>query len=353
MLRTAACFLAATASYKDVLRDGKKLVVPQMKRFKYLKAKGKNSKAIVVLPAAMAGRISSDRDRRWLSRSPLRVSGSPGEIFARVLSAAGLSPVEEGLAALRLWGQTGDRPNVWVAAADPIHLEARLDRLRLHALKGAQWPRSDLRAIFDFLQKSLGDDTTIAFVRVGNYAYLRGDEAMATASVSAAVIDGQEPDEFMPSGESAAGYHRLSGEMQMCLHDHEINLRREAQGLMPVNSVWFWGGGKAPQKKVQKLPLLFGDDPLFKGYWESCTGVMEPWPGNFARCLDIAVKDLVVVTPAIGQDGDLLATYFDELRELLKIGRLNKLVLLFRDGLTAEVGRFDAFRLWRRLSELL
>jgi hypothetical protein len=27
--------------------------------------------------------------------------------------------------------------------------------------------------------------------------------------------------------------------------------------------------------------------------------------------------------------------------------------LLFRDGLTAEVGRFDAFRLWRRLSELL
>jgi len=26
---------------------------------------------------------------------------------------------------------------------------------------------------------------------------------------------------------------------------------------------------------------------------------------------------------------------------------------LFRDGLTAEVGRFDAFRFWRRASELL
>ena len=270
-----------------------------------------------------------------------------------MLSAIRLSPVEEGLAALRLWGQTGDRPNVWVAAADPVHLEARLDHLCLYALKGAQWPGSDLRAIFDFLQKSLGDDTSFAFVRVGKYGYLRGDEALATASVSAAVIDGQEPDAFMPSGESAAGYHRLSGEMQMCLHDHEINLRREAQGLMPVNAVWFWGGGKAPQKTVQKLPPLFGDDPLFKGYWESCTGVTEPWPGNFARCLDIAIKDLVVVTPASSKGGDLLAAYFEELRELLKTGRLNKLVLLFRDGLTAEVGRFDAFRLWRRLSELL
>lgn len=318
-----------------------------------MKDKGKNRKAVVVLPAAMAGRISSDRDRRWLSRSSLRVSDSPREIFARVLSAVGLSPVEEGLAALRLWGQTGDRPNVWVAAADPVHLEARLDHLCLYALKGAQWPGSDLRAIFDFLQKSLGDDTSFAFVRIGKFGYLRGDEAMATAMVSAAAIDGQEPDAFMPSGESAAGYHRLSGEMQMCLHDHEINLRREAQGLMPVNAVWFWGGGKAPQKTVQKLPPLFGDDPLFKGYWESRTGVTEPWPGNFARCLDIAIKDLVVVTPASSKGGDLLAAYFEELRELLKTGRLNKLVLLFRDGLTAEVGRFDAFRLWRRLSELL
>ena len=315
--------------------------------------KEKNRKAVVVLPAAMAGRISSDRDRRWLSRSSLRVSDSPREIFARVLSAIRLSPVEDGLAALRLWGQTGDRPNVWVAAADPVHLEARLDHLCLYALKGAQWPGSDLRAIFDFLQKSLGDDTSFAFVRIGKFGYLRGDETMATAMVSAAVIDGQEPDAFMPSGESAAGYHRLSGEMQMCLHDHEINLRREAQGLMPVNAVWFWGGGKAPQKTVQKLPPLFGDDPLFKGYWESCTGVTEPWPGNFARCLDIAIKDLVVVTPASSKGGDLLAAYFEELRELLKTGRLNKLVLLFRDGLTAEVGRFDAFRLWRRLSELL
>ncbi len=318
-----------------------------------MKDKGKNRKAVVVLPAAMAGRISSDRDRRWLSRSSLRVSDSPREIFARVLSAIRLSPVEDGLAALRLWGQTGDRPNVWVAAADPVHLEARLDHLCLYALKGAQWPGSDLRAIFDFLQKSLGDDTSFAFVRIGKFGYLRGDETMATAMVSAAVIDGQEPDAFMPSGESAAGYHRLSGEMQMCLHDHEINLRREAQGLMPVNAVWFWGGGKAPQKTAQKLPPLFGDDPLFKGYWESCTGVTEPWPGNFARCLDIAIKDLVVVTPASSKGGDLLAAYFEELRELLKTGRLNKLVLLFRDGLTAEVGRFDAFRLWRRLSELL
>jgi hypothetical protein len=29
---TAACFLAAASSYKDALCDGKKLVIPEMKR---------------------------------------------------------------------------------------------------------------------------------------------------------------------------------------------------------------------------------------------------------------------------------------------------------------------------------
>lgn len=316
-------------------------------------ANEKLRQAIVVLPAGMAGRISNRQHRRWLSRSTLLDSDSPAEVFARVLSAAGLPPVEAGLAALRLWGQTGDRPNVWIAAADLIHLEARMDHLCLHALSGAESPKTDLRAIFDFLQKSLGEDTDFAFAHVGKFGYLRGNEAIATASLSAAVIDGLELDDFMPAGAGAAAYHRLLSETQMCLHEHEVNLRREAEGLMPVNSIWFWGGGMAPEKKVQVLPPLFGDHPLLKGYWESCTGVIAPWPGNFEECLDFAIKDFIVVTPE-SDDGDhMLAAYLAELRGLLKSGQLNRLVLLFRDGLTAEVGRFDAFRFWRRPSALL
>ena len=315
--------------------------------------KEKLRQATVVLPAGMSGRISDVSLRRWLSRSRLGNPATPKDLFARVLAAAGLSPPDEGLAALRLWGQTGDRPKVWIAAADPVHLEARLDHLCLHALVGAQSRKSDLRAIFDFLQTSLGEDMSFAFARIGKYGYLRGDEAIATAAMPAAAIDGQEPDEFMPAGEAAAGYHKLTSELQLCLHEHEVNLRREAEGLLSINSVWFWGGGMAPEKKVKLLPPFFGEDPLFQGYWESCTGVIAPWPGNFAACLDIAVKDLVVMTPASDDDGNALAVYLDELRRLLKSGRLDRLVLLFRDGLTARFGRFDAFRFWRRMSSML
>ncbi|MFQ6003894.1 MAG: hypothetical protein ACE5OQ_00180 [Woeseia sp.] len=309
--------------------------------------------AIVVLPAVMGGRVEHARERRWLSRSKLALSDAPREIFERVLSAAGLSRLAEGLAALRLWGQTGDRPNVWLASADPVHLEARSDHLRLHALVGEQSPIADLRAIFDHLHESLGGDTAYALARVGEHGYLRSDREIATASLSASAIDGMAPDEFMPSGESAADYHRLSGEIQMCLHDHEVNLRREEHGLMPVNSIWFWGGGMAPDKTVEPLPPLFGDDPLFTGYWESRTALISPWPGSFSKCLDLAVKDFVAVTPVPDQGEDLLTACLAELRDLLRAGRLHRLVLLFRDGLTARFGRFDAFRLWRRTCELL
>ena len=273
-------------------------------------------------------------------------------MFSRVLPAIGISPPEEGLAALRLWGQTGDRPNVWIAAADPVHLEPRLDHLCLHALEGPQSPKSDLRAIFDFLQNSLGTDSNFAFARIGRHGYLRGDSAIATAALSASVLDGLEPDEYMPAVEDTAAYLTLTSELQMSLHEHEVNIRREAEGLLPVNSVWLWGGGRAPEKKVQVLPPFFGNDPLFQGYWESCTGVVAPWPGNFSECLDFAVKDFVVVTP-VSDELELLGIWLEELRGHLGSGRLDRLVLLFRDGLTAELGRFDAFRFWRRSSELL
>ena len=59
------------------------------------------------------------------------------------------------------------------------------------------------------------------------------------------------------------------------------------------------------------------------------------------------------MTPAETGDADLLAVYLNELRSLLKNGHIDRLVLLFRDGLVAEAGRFDAFRFWRRMSPLL
>jgi len=314
-----------------------------------------NRHAVVVLPPGTSGRITGQKRKRWLSKGRLEYAPPRAEILLRVLSVIDQPVPKEGLAALRFWGQTGDRSAAWVAGADPVHLEATMNNLRLHALQAGEMPATDLHELFEHLQRTLGNDYDIDFAHMGVCGYLRGDQRITTATVSTDIVDRCNVDEFMPDTETTAKYHRLLGEVQMVLHEHEVNENREAAGVRAVNSLWFWGGGIAPEKEVRPIPPLFTNDPLFKGYWESCTGVVDKWTGDFDHCLDIAINGFVAVLPDIQDESRpaVQAEYLDKLRLLLNNGSLNTLTLLFRDGLSVEIGRFDILRFWRTVSPLL
>ena len=49
----------------------------------------------------------------------------------------------------------------------------------------------------------------------------------------------------LPTGPDARTWTRWQNEIQMLLHDHPVNIAREARGCLPVTGVWFWGGGTA------------------------------------------------------------------------------------------------------------
>lgn len=303
--------------------------------------------AVVVLPAIGGGQIRSPVLRRWLSRSNLQSATEPTQLLGRILHALSLPCPDEGLGALRMWGQTGDRPTVWIAAADPVYLEPRLDHLCLHALGRSGVPISDLRPLFDHLQRTLVDNANYGFARVGSCGYLRAAEPIATAIVPPDVVDQQLPNEYMPSGDSADGYRSLISEVEMSLHDHEVNLRRQEQGLFPINCLWLWGGGFAPERHTVPHPPLFCNDPLIKGHWLSKTGAVRSWPGTIDACLDASVAGFVAVTPE-DDDPELLEHCLGELRDALRSGRLGKLDLIFRDGMEADVQRAHGWRFWRR-----
>ncbi len=261
----------------------------------------------------------------------------------------------DGLAALRLWGQTGERSAAWIAAADPVHLEARLDHLRLYAFCVDDVPRSDLRKLFASMQEFVGGDERFAFARLGPLVYLRSSEPIATSAVSPAVVDGREPDEYMPTGETARAHDLLLSELQMALHDHEVNRHRAASGDRTVNSIWLWGGGIAPDPEERPIPPVFSDDPLIRGYWLSCTGVGNSWTEDFEQALSIAPQGFVAVAPDETNPArrDTMTDRLDRLRVVLKRGDLARLTLLFRDGLSIEIETSDVFRFWRSVSPLL
>jgi len=306
-----------------------------------------------VLPPVSNGRLQDRSLFAWLARSELTREPGPKELLARVIQEVGLPYPETGFAALRMWGQTGARPTKWIAAADPVYLEPRLDHLCLHALRREGVPAGQMRVLIDHLQKTLADGETFGFTRLGSYVYLSSRTPIATAAMPAYVVDQQKPDAFLPSGDDTAMHRNLLGEIEMTLHEHPVNLEREANGQWPVNSLWLWGGGRAPDQVTRTQPPLFSDDALLTGYWYAATAVAQPWPGSITDCIDASVEGFVATTPEFDDSPELLEACLLELRAALRSGRISSLTLLFRDGLRAYVLRSHAMRIWRRSAALL
>ncbi len=303
---------------------------------------------MVVLPAIRTAELRDSGLRAWLARADASVDPDPGFTLRRVASAARLPEPEDGPAAMRLWGQTGDSPAEWIAAADPVYLEPRLDQLCLHALPPSSVTAAELGELVAHLEQTLGGDPERGFFSVGNCAYISAAEPFATASVPPAALDQQSPGGFMPGGEDAATFRGLLSEIEMALHDHPVNQRRLDAGRRPVNSLWLWGGGTAPPHSPHDAPPLFANDPLLLGYWSSVMAEAARWPGSLAECLEAASEDFVAVAPERQLDADFLEECLATLRDALRSGRLRHVILLFRDGARAELSRYQALRFWRR-----
>jgi hypothetical protein len=245
-----------------------------------------------------------------------------------------------------MWGQTGERPTVWIAAADPVYLEPRLDHICLHAKAAETLSESDFRHLVDQLQAVLGDGDDYGFARLGAHGYLRANRPVATAAVPPQVVHLELPNEHLPENGDTARYRQLVSEVEMALHDHGVNRRRHAAGLQPINCLWFWGGGYAPEQVEEPLPPLFADEPLLLGYWLSKAGRIDEWPGGIAPCFAAAASGFVAAVPDEANDA-LLEQCLDELRSLLRSRRLSRLTLLFRDGFEATVLPAHRWRFWR------
>ena len=57
-------------------------------------------------------------------------------------------------------------------------------------------------------------------------------------------VEGRDSRFYLPQGEAALKWHGVMNEIQMLLHAHPISQAGEANGGLPVNSVWLWGGGR-------------------------------------------------------------------------------------------------------------
>jgi hypothetical protein len=156
-------------------------------------------------------------------------------------------------------GSAGD--DYWLRA-DPVHLLAHGDSLTLLD-PGAVSPSAEEAAeLISLLNRQFGGDGLVFHAPRPDRWYLRapGTPRLATRELSQSA--GRDVSDGLPTGEDSPRWRRTLTEIQMLLHEHSVNQRRESRGELPINSVWLWGGGRHAPVPGRHFSHVAGENDL-------------------------------------------------------------------------------------------
>lgn len=241
------------------------------------------------LPAALA---------RTLGRAD-RAAGDPGE-QAQLARHFRLLPDRWSQAALTRAADAGIEDalaHAWLRA-DPAWIRPDINGARLLAIGNTLGiDQADVDALLPALRPLFGDAGILLDAPHPARWYLRlPREARLPAFV--APEDALGEDVFDHNGfatsrdaPEARRWRVLLSEAQVVLHNHPHNAVRAAAGKVPVNALWFWGGGVLPDSIAGAAPTLYSDDPLLRGI--ARVGMLQAMPLDaFANADAAALVDL-------------------------------------------------------------
>ncbi len=169
------------------------------------------------------------------------------------------------VAPLALLGDGGVPGDSYWLRADPVTI--RLMRNQLILLPAGDNAPSEAEAaeFIDTLNRHFSPDGLQFSAPHPQRWYLQLPDTPKLHTHSLAAANGRNIQQFLPSGEEGARWRKLLNETQMLLHQHPLNAARETAGLLPLNSIWLWGGGTLPASLSAPCSRIYADDPLARG----------------------------------------------------------------------------------------
>lgn len=170
------------------------------------------------------------------------------------------------LGALRLLGEGNEtaRSGHWLCA-DPVHLRFHQERIILADAGAFELEDDEALAIIESLNAEFADIGQFHAATARRW-YLRLKAPVNHNSAPISAVAGRRVDSELPKGDSTLT--RWLNEVQMFLHLHPINERRQAEGKPAVNSMWLWGGGEIGEPAISPTPKfssVWTDNPLAAG----------------------------------------------------------------------------------------
>jgi len=274
-----------------------------------------------------------------------RLPDASGDLADPALAAFDVVPARFATAAVTRHADVGDAGlDTWLRA-DPCWLQPDMSSLRMMACGDMQLSAADAEDLAAVLRPLFGDAGVELSMPHPARWYLKLPLGSETPRFSPPIdVLGDDVERHIPEGSSGQRWRRLLNEAQMSLHQHRINLRREAAGLAPVNSVWFWGGGRLPNRVKPLRARMFSDDAVLRGLATQAAVPIAVPPDSLtlvARPGD-SVFDLRLV-PA-----DVLATHWLEpALALLRTARVEDWLVRFGGGESFLLRRGHRWRFWR------
>ena len=237
---------------------------------------------------------------------------------------------------------------------DPVHLEVGMGGLMPRSAADIGLTGEEARALVAAINAQLQDCTVLAPSPGRWYLNLDSPPDFATIPLDQALGEYLTP--LLPKGRDAGPLLVRVNEAQMAMHDHPVNLKREAAGLPVVNGLWPWGGGTLPTT-APGLDLMASDDEALQTLARAAGVAAGPCPDGLATWVSAggAERGWVALAPT-PQDlalADCLArlerTWFRPLLAALVLGRIRtlRLDLLSRPGQSCRIDTLRSWRFWR------
>ena len=220
------------------------------------------SRRVLLLPERrrFRGQPLSPPVGRLLGRADALPEAEPGE-RAQLLRHFRLQPPGWPVAALLRQYEAADAGQAQWLRADPAFVRAEMMGARLMAWSTLGLSADEADALLAEVQPAFAAEGLLLSRTGPEQWYLRlpAEAAMPEFSPPAEALGGQLL-AHLPEGEGARLWRRLGNEAQILLHQHPLNATRVARGLPPVNTLWFWGGGRLPTQVTASSTGVRGSD---------------------------------------------------------------------------------------------
>lgn len=200
-----------------------------------------------------------------LARSNRSKAATGVEFERQIFTLFGLAQTEDSdlpIAPVTRALDLGVIDNGWWLRADPVHLRPERDKLILLDSQVVPLSLEEANRLAAEVSEAYGGNGwLLKSPRPGRW-YLKPPRAARILTTPLPRAIGKDIHPYLPQGKDGKAWHTILNEFQIILHTASVNTEREQRGELPINSLWFWGGGRLPRISEVEWVHLYSEEPI-------------------------------------------------------------------------------------------